>query len=174
MSEKKGTDWRAFRKSTHLASVDLDLMKADGKDLVFTIKEVKREKNVDVSGTRMDGFFCYFNEPIKPMKVNNTNLEIMAKLLKKRGTHKDEEVNYIENYAGLVVELFVDKKVKFMGDLVDGIRIRPVEPKVGKQTLTPAHPRFAAAKAAVAAGKLAAVQAQFEISEATLKLLQAK
>ena len=163
MSEEKGTDWRAFRKSTHLASVDLDLMSADGKKLVFTIKEVKREKNVDVSGTKMDGFFCYFKEPIKAMKVNNTNLEIMAKLLKKRGKHKDEELNYIENYAGLVVELFVDKNVKFMGDIVDGIRIRPVEPKVGKQVLTNDHPRFAAAKKAVADGKLAAVQAQYEI-----------
>ena len=37
------TDWRKFRKSTHLASADLDALETDGKKLIFTIKEVKYE-----------------------------------------------------------------------------------------------------------------------------------
>ena len=45
------TDWRKYRKSTHLASADLDAMETDGIPLIFTIKDVKYETGVDVSGT---------------------------------------------------------------------------------------------------------------------------
>ena len=31
------TDWRKFRKSTHLASADLDALETEGKKLIFTI-----------------------------------------------------------------------------------------------------------------------------------------
>ena len=68
------TDWRKFRKSTHLASADLDALETDGKKLIFTIKEVKYETGVDVSGTKMDGIFCYFIEAIKPLKLNSRSL----------------------------------------------------------------------------------------------------
>ena len=52
------TDWRQFRKSTHLASADLDAMETSGKPLIFTIKEVKYQTNVDVSGTKWMAYFA--------------------------------------------------------------------------------------------------------------------
>jgi hypothetical protein len=55
--EEVKTDWRKFRKSTHLASPDLEIMLSEGKSLNFTIKEVLHEKEVMVSGTKTDGFF---------------------------------------------------------------------------------------------------------------------
>jgi hypothetical protein len=122
------TDWRKFRKSTHLASADLDIMKAEGKSLIFNIKEVKYETKVNVSGTKMDGFFCYFKEPIKALKLNTHNLSILATFTKNKGVGSGD-IYVIENYKDLRIELFVDRNVKFMGDIVDGVRIKPIQPK---------------------------------------------
>ena len=121
------TDWRKYRKSTHLASADLDAMETDNVPLIFTIKEVKYETGVDVSGTKMDGIFCHFIEPIKPLKLNSTNNKILAGFAKKNGL-VGKECHVIENWKGMKIELFVDRNVKFMGSLTDGIRIKPLQP----------------------------------------------
>ena len=121
------TDWRKYRKSTHLASADLDAMETDGIPLIFTIKEVKYETGVDVSGTKMDGIFCHFIEPIKPLKLNSTNNKILAGFSKKNGS-LGKECNIIENWKGMKIELFVDRNVKMMGAITDGVRIKPLQP----------------------------------------------
>ena len=122
------TDWRQFRKSTHLASADLDAMETNGKPLIFTIKEVKYETGVDVSGTKMDGIFCYFIEAIKPLKLNSTNNKILAGFAKKDGLI-GKECHIIENWKGMTIELFVDRNVKMMGVITDGVRIKPLQPQ---------------------------------------------
>jgi hypothetical protein len=121
------TDWRKYRKSTHLASADLDAMETDNIPLIFTIKEVKFETNVDVSGTKMDGIFCYFIEPIKPLKLNSTNNKILAGFAKKNGL-LGKECHIIENWKGMKIEFFVDRNVKMMGAITDGVRIKPLQP----------------------------------------------
>ena len=126
--ETQKTDWRQFRKSTHLASADLDAMETSNKQLIFTIKEVKYETGVDVSGTKMDGIFCYFIEAIKPLKLNSTNNKILAGFAKKDGL-VGKECHVIENWKGMKIELFVDRNVKMMGAITDGIRIKPIQPK---------------------------------------------
>jgi hypothetical protein len=135
------TDWRKYRKSSHLASADLDAMESDGIPLLFTIKEVKYESQTMVSGTKMDGIFCYFQEPLKPLKLNSTNCNILASFTGIAGKEK----HIIENWVGLKIELFVDHNVKFKGTIVDGIRINPVKYKEKtKPTFTEA--KFEAAK----------------------------
>lgn len=124
---EKQTDWRKYRKSTHLASADLDAMETDGIPLIFTIKEVKFETNVDVSGTKMDGIFCHFIEPIKPLKLNSTNNKILAGFAKKNGLI-GKDCHIIENWAGMKIEMFVDRNVKMMGAITDGVRIKPLQP----------------------------------------------
>ena len=121
------TDWRKYRKSTHLASADLDAMETDGMPLIFTIKEVKYETGVDVSGTKLDGVFCHFIEPIKPFKLNSTNNKILAGFAKKNGLI-GKECHIIENWKGMKIELFVDRNVKMMGEIRDGVRIKPLQP----------------------------------------------
>lgn len=121
------TDWRKYRKSTHLASADLDAMETDNVPLIFTIKEVKYETGVDVSGTKMDGIFCHFIEPIKPLKLNSTNNKILAGFAKKNGLI-GKECHVIENWKGMKIELFVDRNVKMMGAITDGVRIKPLQP----------------------------------------------
>lgn len=129
------TDWRKFRKSTHLASADLDALEAEGKKLIFTIKEVKYETGVDVSGTKMDGIFCYFKENVKPLKLNSTNMKVLASFAKNNG-YEAKEANIIENWTNLIIELFVDRNVKMMGKLTEGIRIKPIQPKTQKPQFT--------------------------------------
>lgn len=140
------TDWRKYRKSTHLASADLDAMETDGVPLVFTIKEVKYETGVDVSGTKQDGIFCYFVEPIKPLKLNSTNNKILAGFAKKDGLI-GKECHIIENWKGMRIELYVDRNVKMMGAITDGVRIKPIRPeKKSKPDFTQSN--FEAAKKA--------------------------
>jgi len=127
--EQTQTDWRKYRKSTHLASADLDAMETDGLPLIFTIKEVKYETGVDVSGTKMDGIFCYFIEAVKPLKLNSTNNKILAGFAKKNGT-EGKEAHIIENWKGMRIELYVDHNVKMMGAITDGVRIKPIQPQV--------------------------------------------
>ena len=126
---KTRTDWRKFRKSTHLASADLDIMISEGKSLVFNIKEVKHETKVNVSGTKMDGFFCYFKEPIKALKLNTHNLLVLSNFVKNKGIDI-KDIYVVEEYKDLIIELYVDNNVKFMGELVDGVRIRPIQPSI--------------------------------------------
>lgn len=121
------TDWRKFRKSTHLCSADLDIMETEGKALIFTIKEVKYETGVDVSGTKMDEVFCYFKEPVKALVLNSTNCNMLATFCKQDGLEA-KECHIIENWVGLRIELYVDRSVKMMGKIVDGVRIRPLRP----------------------------------------------
>jgi len=102
MSEQQ-TDWRKYRKSTHLASADLDAMETDKIPLIFQIKEVKYETGVDVSGTKQDGIFCYFMQNVKPMKLNSTNNKILAGFAKKNGL-VGKECHVIENWKGMVID----------------------------------------------------------------------
>jgi len=140
------TDWRQFRKSTHLASADLEALETQGKALIFTIKEVKYQQGVDVSGTKMDGIFCYFMEDIKPLKLNSTNNKILAGFARKDGL-VGGECHVIENWKGMRVEFYVDHNVKMMGVTTDGIRIKPIQPKEKvKRDFTEAN--FEAAKKA--------------------------
>ena len=122
------TDWRKYRKSTHLASADLDAMETDGMPLIFNIKTVKYETGVDVSGTKQDGIFCYFMENVKPLKLNSTNNKILAGFAKQDGLI-GKECHVIENWQGMKIELFVDRNVKMMGAITDGIRVKPIRPK---------------------------------------------
>ena len=125
------TDWRKYRKSTHLASADLDAMETDGIDLIFTIEKVEYLTGVDVSGTKKDGVFCTFKEPVKPLLLNSTNLKTLSTLVKSKG-FKGKDCYIIENYAGLTIQLYVDRNVKMMGSTVDGIRVNPKLPEIKK------------------------------------------
>ena len=162
--ENQKTDWRKFRKSTHLASPDLEIMESEGKELIFTIKEIKHEQKVNVSGTKMDGFFCYFKEDVKPLKINNTNLQQLAVFAKNKGI-KLADAYCVEEYAGLIIELYVDHNVKFMGAITDGIRIKPIQPVINKT-----KPEFTEAnfkKAAAASASIEQIKKAYTITSET-------
>lgn len=161
MKTETQTDWRKYRKSTHLASADLDAMETDKIPLIFTIKDVKYEQGVDVSGTKQDGIFCYFVEPIKPLKLNSTNNKILAGFAKKDGLI-GKECHVIENWRGMRIELYVDRNVKMMGAITDGVRIKPIQPIVKvKPVFTESN--FEAAKKAKAT--IETIEKSYSITE---------
>ena len=143
---ERNIDCRKHRKSTHLASADLDSMTLEGKNLIFKIQDVRFETGVDVSGTKQDGYFCKLEGVIKEVKLNSENRKTISSLAKNRG-FKDTSCYNIGNWKGIVIELFVDRNVKMMGKIVDGIRIRPLEP-ITKKKLLFSESKFEAAKKA--------------------------
>jgi hypothetical protein len=163
MSEK--THYRKVFKSDHLGVADLEEMLEAGKKLIFTIKEVKQEYGTKVAGRKIDANIAYFVEDIKPMVLNATNSKVI----------KSFAVNgspFVEDWTNKLIELYIDPSVKMKGEVVGGVKIMPVQPRVKKPELTPDHKRWSAAKEAVKGGKLDGVKKQFEISKENLILLQ--
>jgi len=140
MAKEVNIDCRKYRKSTHLASADLDAMVTDGRtSLIFTIKEAWYDTKVDVSGEKTDGYFCSFVEDIKDMVLNSTNRKTIAGFARKKGFSEVECWN-IGNWGGIRIEFFVLRDIKAFGKVQDGIRISPIPPaeKV-KPTFTEAN-----------------------------------
>ena len=121
---ERDIDCRKHRKSTHLAAADLDGMTSEGKSLVFTIKDAWYETGVDVSGNKTDGYFCTLKEHPKPMLINSVNRMAISSIANDGG-FKEVTAYNIGNWKGLIIELYVDRKVKMMGSTVDGIRVKP-------------------------------------------------
>jgi len=120
--------YRNVYKSDHLSIFDLEDMVEQNKPLVFTIKEVKQEKNASVAGKKGDFNICYFNEPIKPLVINATNGKVLRTLA-------PDKSPMIEHWVGITVELYIDPNVNLKGERVGGIRVKkpaglPTKPKL--------------------------------------------
>jgi hypothetical protein len=115
-------NYRKVYKSDHLGVVDLEELIEQGKPLIFTIKEVKQEIGVLVAGNRGDHNIAYFVEPIKPMVLNAGNASII------RGFAPNKSVD-TDNWKNIPIELYVDANVKMKGQIVGGMRIKPLQPK---------------------------------------------
>jgi len=117
------THWKKAFKSDYLSSSDID-----GKDLVLTIKNVRLDECMTQSGKK----FCnvaHFVEPdIKPMILNVGN----SKIVKKFANNK----THLEDWNNIKVQIYVDTKVRFGSDTVEGLRIRPTQ-TVKPKKLTP-------------------------------------
>jgi len=140
--EQTQTDWRKYRKSTHLASADLDAMETDNVPLIFTIKEVKQEIGAKVAGKKGDFNIAYFVEPIKPWVLNSGNAKIVRSFAGKDAT------NSVSTWKNIPVELYVDHNVKFGSDIVSGVRIKPIQPSAKKEKPFFAESNFEKAKGA--------------------------
>lgn len=97
-------------------------------------------------------------EPLKPMILNATNSKTMKALT---GTP------FIDDWNNVRVTVYVDSAVKFGKDTVEGLRISPKSPPVGKRTLTPESAKAwtAAIEAAKRDGNLDSIMSHVEISE---------
>jgi hypothetical protein len=118
-------NYRKVYKSDHLGVIDLEELIEQGKPLIFTIKEVKQEIGVLVAGNRGDHNIAYFVEKIKPMVLNAGNAAII------RGFAPNKSID-TDNWKNIPVELYVDANVKMKGQIVGGMRIKPIQPKINK------------------------------------------
>lgn len=115
-------NWRKVYKSDHLGTIDLEDLIAQGKKLIFTVKEVKQEFGAKVAGKKGDFNIAYFVEGIKPLVLNATNARVL------RSFSPSGEV---ETWCNLVVELYIDSNVKAIGGgITEGVRIKPIQPKL--------------------------------------------
>ncbi len=131
--------FRKVYKSDHLGIADLEDYIEEGKKLIFTIKEVKQQLGVSVAGKKIDANIAYFVEPIKPMVLNATN----AKQIKAfTGS------SFVEDWKNVLIELYCDESVKMKGEVVGGIRIKPIQPTLVKVKNAFTKANFEAAKKA--------------------------
>lgn len=120
MSNSKN-HYRKVFKSDYLGVADLEDFLEEGVNLVFTIKQVIQQIGVSVAGRKGDHNIAYFDEPIKPMVLNATNSKIMQ-------SFHPTKSPFVEDWKSVKVELYIDKSVKMKGEIVGGIRIRPIQP----------------------------------------------
>lgn len=125
---EENIDFRKYRNSTHLASVDLDVLEGEGKPLIFTVVKVWYDNEAIVNGRTVEGFFCKFLGQKKHLQLNSINKKALSNLAKAYGYGELQSYN-TGTCKDLVVELFVDRNVTFMKKTVNGIRIKSSLPK---------------------------------------------
>lgn len=111
------THWKKLYNYDYLGSQDLP----DGNDISVTIQSIKKEMVTSEGGRKEECNVVRFQGVKKPMILNKTNARTITKLYK---------TPYIEDWIGKSITLFVKHDIKFRGDLVEGLRIRPVKPKI--------------------------------------------
>ncbi|MCY7291362.1 MAG: hypothetical protein LH615_04185 [Ferruginibacter sp.] len=125
---EKNIDSMKYRKSTHLAGIDVETIIAEKGSCILTIKEAFYDTNVDVSGNKTNGYFLTFDEPVKPMCVNSINRKTIGNIVKIKTNCTSTDSRNIGNWAGVKIELIFDPTVKMMGQVVGGIRIATISP----------------------------------------------
>jgi len=136
-------DCMKFRKSTHLASVDVDAIIAEKGICELTIKLAFYDRGVDVSGNKTDGYFLRFEEAgVKDMVVNSGNRKKIAGIVQQLKKCTPVESRNIGNWVGLKIGLKVDPNVKMMGQVVGGIIVDLQYKSVPKKTLEQAKADF--------------------------------
>lgn len=151
-------NYRNVYKSDHLGAVDLEELIEAGRPLVFTIKEVKQEIGAKVAGNKGDFNIAYFVENIKPWVLNSGNAKII------RGFAGKQATNSVSTWKNIPVELYIDHNVKFGKEIVSGVRVKPVQPR-----LTPKEkPEFTEAnfaKAKEAGATIEKIQQVYKLTE---------
>ena len=109
-----------LKESNYLKKEDCD------PPILVTIDHLS-QKNVALEGETAEMKFClHFREPIKPMIINSTNAQLIA-----RATGSEET----DDWKGKQIVLFNDPNVSFRGELVGGIRVRPKKTKKQEATV---------------------------------------
>ena len=125
---ERNIDCMKYRKSTHLAGVDVEMIITEKGKCVLTIKDAYYSKGIDVSGNKTDGYFLEFVEGVKPMVVNSTNRKTIANIIKLTKKCSAVESRNITNWVGSKIELIFDPNVKMMGKITGGIKVAPKSP----------------------------------------------
>lgn len=117
MTQQKKTHFRTFSNSKHLASDDL--LGMDGIkvtiDQVRVGRDLNKRKTGDLPICRFKERMIRPGEQLKTMILNATNMRVLEDIT---GSP------YLEDWDGVEIEIYVDNKVRFGNELVDGLRFR--------------------------------------------------
>jgi hypothetical protein len=160
MAEKKKTHWKKAFDSDYLSSADVD-----EKDLILTIQNVKLEEVKGNDGQSKPRNIAHFKEPnIKPMILNVGNSKIVKKFAGSR---------YIEDWNNIPIQVYVDEKVRAFGEITEGLRIRPQQPKIGKPELLPETEQWSKAiEYLKKGGKIENITGKYTLTSENLKSLK--
>jgi hypothetical protein len=112
-----------MRESNFLKKEDCD------PPILVTIKGVHQE-NVAKAGAPEELKWCIeFNEAEKPMVLNSTNAQLIAKIVGSEET---------DNWTGKKVVLYNDPSVSFAGKVIGGIRVRAPKQRAAAPAPAPA------------------------------------
>lgn len=125
---EKNIDCMKYRKSTHLAGIDVETIVNEKGTCILTIKDAYYNTCVDVSGNKTDGYFIEFSEGLKPMVVNSINRKTISAIVKINKNISSVESRNIGNWIGSKIELIFDDSVKMMGKITGGIRVNAISP----------------------------------------------
>lgn len=120
-------DCQKYRKSTHLAGIDVETIINEKGNCILTIKDAYYATGVDVSGNKTDGYFLEFTDGVKPMCVNSINRKTIAAIIKGIKKCTPAESRFLPNWIGQQIDLGFDDSVKMMGKIVGGIRVKPTQ-----------------------------------------------
>ena len=109
------THWKKLINPDYLGAYSLD----PGKDMILTIRQVKKEMVTGADGKKEECIVCYWQEEQKPMILNVTNCKMIAKLLK---------TPYIERWAGHRIQIGAEV-VSAFGEKVEALRVRKTLPE---------------------------------------------
>tara|TARA_R110000851_G_scaffold66956_1_gene151062 strand:- start:461 stop:1024 length:564 start_codon:yes stop_codon:yes gene_type:complete len=130
-------DCMKYRKSSHIAGVDVDRMIYETGSCILTIKEAyyskseminNRKVGVNMNGKIIDGYYIEFFEDVKPMSVNSTNRKIISYLIKLKLKCSSSESRMLPNWIGSKIELYFDSDVIMKGEKTGGIRVKTESP----------------------------------------------
>ncbi len=112
------THWKKEFNYDYMGSYSLP----DGKDVILTIKQTKKEQVTGSNGKKEECFVCYFHESDKPMILNRTNCKTISKVAGSA---------FIEDWPGVRVQIGIDT-VSAFGESVEALRIRNIKPQPAK------------------------------------------
>lgn len=137
MAKETNIDCMKYRKSTHLAGVDVEMMIAEKGKCILTIKEAYysgieiingKSVGVNVNGKVLEGYYIEFLEDTKPMKVNSGNRKTIASIAKIVKKISSVESRNLMSWKGLKIELYFDPDVMFSKEKTGGIKVNPISP----------------------------------------------
>ena len=126
--KEREIDCMKYRKSTHLAGIDVETIISEKGSCILTIKDAYYDKQVNVSGNKTDGYFIEFLEDFKPMVVNSINRKTISSIVKTLKNVTTAESRLLNNWIGVSIELDFDPNIKMMGQVVGGIRVKAISP----------------------------------------------
>jgi len=127
---KEKTHYRKAFNSPYLSSADIV------EPTTLTISHVALEKDKTKGKNTKEMFNTAFfveksireGEALKPMILNATNSRTLSKLAGSA---------FIDDWNNIPVSIYVDNKVKMMGEIVDGLRISKEKPRLVKPSFNP-------------------------------------
>lgn len=108
------THWKKLTNPNYLGAYSIE----DGKDLILTIDTVREETVIGTDGKKDDCVVAHFQERVKPMILNATNLKMIAKIY---------NTPYVEDWRGKKIQVGIEK-VKAFGEIVEALRVRSFIP----------------------------------------------